>query len=260
MNTDNVPGGTIVIAGKVVSRLGLGTMRLTGPGCWGPPPTPSTAVRVLRDAVAIHGITHIDTADAYGPAIAEDLVRQALHPFPPEVLIATKVGMIRPGPNVWRPLGRPHYLRAAVEASLRRLGVDTLDLCYLHRIDPVIPLSEQVGALADMVAEGKVRRVGLSKVTPAQVVEAMDAVTVAAVQNCLNINEPDDPALAFCAEHDIPYIPYRPLNIGAIAPKTALTWLLGLGRHVAPIPGTAKPDHLRELVASAHVAGEKQAL
>lgn len=253
-----MPGGTTVIAGKAVSRLGLGTMRLTGPGCWGPPPATSMAIRVLRDAVAIHGITHIDTADAYGPAIAEELIQRALRPYPPEVLIATKVGMIRPAPNVWRPLGRPDYLRAAVEASLRRLGIDTLDLCYLHRIDPTIPLVEQVGTFAEMVTEGKIANIGLSKVTTDQIIEATKMVPIAAVQNCLNIDEPDDPALGFCAEHGVPYVPYRPLNVGGIPPEEALTWLLELGPHVAPIPGTSSPDHLRELAASARAGAERQ--
>lgn len=251
------PGGTTVIAGKAISRLGLGTMRLTGPGCWGPPQAPSRAMRVLRDAVDVHGITHIDTADAYGPTDAEVLIREALQPYPAEVLIATKVGMIRPAPNVWRPLGRPDFLRAAVEASLRRLDVDVLDLCYLHRIDPAIALSEQVGALADLVVEGKIAHVGLSKVTPGQIAEASRVVPIAAVQNCLNIDEPTDDALDYCGEHGIPYVPYRLLNVGSISPVKALTWLLDRGEHVVPIPGTSRPEHLRELVEAVRATDEK---
>lgn len=255
MVTRTSPGGTIPIAGKTVSRLGLGTLRLTGPGCWGPPVKRAAAVRVLRDAIDIHGITHIDTADAYGPATAEELIRNVLHPYPPDVLIATKVGMIRPAPNQWRPLGRPDYLRAAVEASLRRLGTDTLHLCYLHRVDPNIPFGDQVGTLADLRAEGKIAAIGLSKVTPEQIAEAATITSIAAVQNCFNIDEPADAALDYCADHGIPFVAYRPLDAGRIAADKALPWLLGLGKHVAAIPGTATPEHLADLVTAISKTG-----
>ncbi|MFJ1716833.1 aldo/keto reductase [Streptomyces sp. NPDC088260] len=149
------PGGTITIAGKTVSRLGLGTMRLTGQGTWGDPDDRHQAIRVLRHAVHTHGITHIDTADAYGPHTCEHLIRDALYPYPDDVLIATKVGMVRPAPNMWAPHGHPVYLRASVEASLRRLDTDRLDLCYLHRIDPEVPLADQLGTLQAMQDEGK---------------------------------------------------------------------------------------------------------
>jgi pyridoxine 4-dehydrogenase len=242
------PGGVITIASKTVSRLGLGTLRLTGPGCWGTSTRPVDAECVLRRAIDTHGLTHIDTADAYGPAVAEELIRRALHPYLPEILIATKVGMIRPGPDLWRPLGRPDYLRAAVEASLRRLDVETLDLCYLHRIDPTVPLADQVGTLAYMVTEGKIAHIGLSKVSPEQIAAATATVQIAAVQNCLSIAEPDDPALAVCSERGIPYVAYRPLDVGRLPVGKALTWLLNLSPLVAAIPGTSNPEHLDQLV------------
>lgn len=179
------------------------------------------------------------------------LIRAALHPYPQPLLLATKVGMVRPAPNVWRPLGRREYLRAAVEASLRRLGTERIDLCYLHRVDPTVPLVDQVGELAALRQEGKVAEVGLSKVTPEQIQEASKVVPVAAVQNCLNVAEPNDPAVAYRQNHGIPYVPYRPLNAGQLDPAKTLRWLLDLGPHVAPIPGTADPEHLLGLYASA---------
>ncbi|MDH6142792.1 pyridoxine 4-dehydrogenase [Kitasatospora sp. GP30] len=241
----------ITIAGKPVPRLGLGTMHLTGAGAWGGPADPADTLALLRTAVHDLGILHVDTADAYGPRTVEELIRAALHPYPQPLLLATKVGMVRPAPNVWRPLGRREYLRAAVEASLRRLGTERIDLCYLHRVDPTVPLVDQVGELAALRQEGKIAEVGLSKVTPEQIQEACKVVPVAAVQNCLNLAEPDDAAVAYCQDHGIPYVPYRPLHAGQLDPAKALRWLLDLGPHVAPIPGTADPEHLLGLDASA---------
>ncbi|MFB6839752.1 aldo/keto reductase [Streptomyces sp. NPDC056361] len=252
MNT-NPPAGSIDIAGKTVSRLGFGTMRLTGPGTWGDPDDRERAVRVLREAVHTHGITHIDTADAYGPYTVEYLIKDALHPYPDQVLLATKVGMVRPAPNEWVPLGNPAYLRAGVEASLRRLGIERLDLCYLHRIDPHVPVADQIGTLAVLQTEGKIGHIGLSKVSPADFQLASKHAPIAAVQNVLNSSEPDDPMVDVCRDQNIPYVPYRPLNAGKIASnggaRNALSWLLALGPHVAPIPGTSRPEHLAELVA-----------
>jgi aryl-alcohol dehydrogenase-like predicted oxidoreductase len=170
------------------------------------------------------------------------------------VLIATRVGMVRPAPNVWKPLGRPEYLRAAAEMSLRRLGVERLELCYLHRIDPAVPLEDQIGELRDLQSKGKIGHIGLSKVTVAQIRAASTVARIAAVQNCLNLAEPDDPALVYCAMQGIPYVPYRPLDAGALATTgssdKALGWLLALGHHTAPIPGTSSPQHLPELAAA----------
>ncbi|GAA2439702.1 aldo/keto reductase [Streptomyces glaucus] len=255
------PAGTLTLAGKTVSRLGYGTMQLTGPGTWGDPPGTTQAVALLRSVVHEHGITHIDTADAYGPHIVEHLVHRALHPYPAHVVIATKVGMIRPGPNVWKPLGRPDYLRAAVEQSLRRLGTDCLPLCYLHRIDPAVPFLDQIGALAELQQEGKIAHIGLSKVTPAQIDLASTVIDVAAVQNKLNRALPEDAALTVehCRTRGIPYVPYAPLNAGALIQDggavAALRWLLDLGHHIAPIPGTASQHHLKQLINAA-VRGE----
>ncbi|MFK4184381.1 aldo/keto reductase [Streptomyces sparsogenes] len=252
--TATPPAGTITIAGKTVSRLGFGTMRLTGPGIWGGPSDRHTAISVLRQAVHTYGITHIDTADAYGPHTVEHLIHDALHPYPEHLLIATKVGLLRPAPNIWVPHGHPAYLRACVEASLRRLGMDQLDLCYLHRIDPEVPAADQLGTLQALQDEGKIKHIGLSKVTPEDIRMAQRDITVAAVQNVLNTTDRYDPALELCRDLDIPYVPYRPLNAGTLANqgdiRTALHWLLQLGDHVAPIPGTSSLTHLDELAAA----------
>ncbi|MFD9441181.1 aldo/keto reductase [Streptomyces sp. NPDC060006] len=252
------PAGTIHIAGKHVSRLGFGTMRLTGAGIWGWPGDRPAALNVLRQAVHTHGITHIDTADAYGPHTVEHLIHEALHPYPQNVLVATKVGMLRPGPNKWKPHGHPDYLRACVEASLRRLGVEQLDLCYLHRIDPQIAPAEQFGAMNDLQEEGKIGHIGLSKVTAEDIGAASREFTVAAVQNVLNMTDHDDPTVELCRDWDIPYVPYRPLNAGTLTAThgvlAPLHWLLNLGDHIAPIPSTTKPQHLDQIVAAASEA------
>ncbi|GAQ58039.1 aldo/keto reductase [Streptomyces acidiscabies] len=251
MTTVTPPAGTITIAGKTVSRLGFGTMRLTGPGTWGHPDDHDTAITVLRQAVHTHGITHIDTADAYGPHTCETLVRHALYPYPPDVLIATKTGMLRPGPDQWVPHGHPAYLRSCAEASLRRLGVERLDLCYLHRIDREIPADDQFGVMKALQDEGKVGHIGLSKVTPDDIRDAGKHFEIAAVQNVLNVIDHYDPSLETCRELGIPYVAYRPLDAGALT-KTrgvaeSLAWLLDKGPHVAPIPGTSNPRHLAEI-------------
>jgi aryl-alcohol dehydrogenase-like predicted oxidoreductase len=248
------PAGTISIAGKSVSRLGFGTMRLTGPGTWGDPADRDTALSVLRQAVHTHGITHIDTADAYGPHTVEDLVHEALYPYPEHVLIATKVGLLRPAPGQWVPLGNPFYLRSSVEASLRRLRVDRLELCYLHRIDPEVSLDDQIAVLQALQDEGKIGHIGLSKVTPEHIRLAGKGLTIAAVQNVLNKTDHFDPAVELCRDLGIPYVAYRPLHAGTLArvngPLEPLQWLLEHGPHIAPIPSTSQPGHLDEIVAA----------
>ncbi|MEV5523904.1 aldo/keto reductase [Streptomyces pseudogriseolus] len=248
------PAGSITIAGKTVSRLGFGTMRLTGPGTWGDPDNRDTALSVLRQAVHTHGISHIDTADAYGPHTVEHLIREALYPYPDQVLIATKGGMIRPAPGQWKPLGNPFYLRACVEASLRRLNVERLELCYLHRIDPEVSRDDQIAVLHSLQDEGKIGHIGLSKVTPEDIRYVLKYRPVAAVQNVLNTTDRHDPALEMCRDHNIPYVAYRPLDAGLLAhthgPAAPLQWLLSQGSHVAPIPSTSQPRHLEEIVAS----------
>ncbi|MCX4826051.1 aldo/keto reductase [Streptomyces sp. NBC_01142] len=246
--------GTITIAGKTVSRLGFGTMRLTGPGTWGDPNDRDTAISVLRRAVHTHGITHIDTADSYGPHTVEHLIRDALYPYPEQVLIATKVGLARPAPNVWAPHGHPVYLRSCVEASLRRLGVERLELCYLHRIDPEVLAADQLGTLKALQDEGKIGHIGLSKVTPEAIRMAGKDITIAAVQNVLNMTDRHDPALELCRDLNIPYVPYRPLDAGTLARThgvfAPLQWLLQLSDHVAPVPSTSQPEHLDQIVTA----------
>lgn len=249
------PAGTITIAGKKVSRLGFGTMQLTGPGSWGDPEDRETALSVLRQAVYTHGISHIDTADAYGPHTAEHLVQEALHPYPEDVLIATKVGVLRPAPGQWVPLGNPFYLRSSVEASLRRLRVERLDLCYLHHIDREVALDDQIAVMQALHDEGKIGHIGLSKVTPEDIDYVGKSLTIAAVQNVLNMH-PDnlDPAVELCGELQIPYVPYSPLGADALARAQGVLapmhWLLNYADHIAPIPSTCEPRHLDEIVAA----------
>ncbi|MGW7090081.1 aldo/keto reductase [Streptomyces sp. NPDC054871] len=253
------PAGSIEIAGKTVSRLGFGTMRLTGPGTWGDPMDRDQALAVLRQAVHTHGITHIDTADAYGPHTVERLIKDALYPYPDELLIATKVGFARPAPNMWAPHGHPVYLRSCVEASLHRLNVERLELCYLHRIDPEVHLADQLGTLMALQEEGKIGHVGLSKVTPEDFKLAQKQMPVAAVQNVLNMHDRYDPVVEQCRDHGIPYVPYRPLDAGKAVldgdVTAPLSWLLGLGPHIAPIPGTSNPQHLASIVNAVEGGG-----
>ncbi|MFJ5779301.1 aldo/keto reductase [Streptomyces sp. NPDC093094] len=248
------PAGTITIAGKTVSRLGFGTMRLTNSGTWGDPDDRDTALSVLRRAVHTHGISHIDTADAYGPHTVEHLIREALHPYPDHVLIATKVGMVRPAPDQWKPLGNPFYLRACVEASLRRLKVERLELCYLHRIDPHVPPEEQIAVLHALQDEGKIGHLGLSKVTTDDIRYVAAHRPVAAVQNVLNTTDHHDPAVELCRNLNIPYVAYRPLDAGVLAraygPAAPLHWLLSQGPHIAAILSTSRPQHLDDIVAA----------
>ncbi len=248
------PAGPLTIAGKVVSRLGFGTMRLTGPGTWGDPDDRGTALSVLRQAVHTHGISHLDTADAYGPHTVEHLIREALYPYPEHLLIATKVGLVRPAPGQWMPLGNPYYLRACVEASLRRLKMERLELCYLHRIDPEVALDDQLAVLHALQDEGKIGHIGLSKVTPEDLRYVHKHRPVAAVQNVLNFDDRDDPVVEMCGDFRIPYVACRPLNAGVLAqtqgPATPLHWVLNQGSHVAAIPSTSRPQHLDEIVTA----------
>jgi pyridoxine 4-dehydrogenase len=257
----DIDSDTFLLGGDLpIRRIGYGSMQLTGPGHWGLPTDPDNARRVLRRAIDL-GVNHIDTADAYGPHTVETLIQEALHPYPDDLVIATKGGLTRQGPNRWTPLGRPEYLRQCVELSLRRLAVDRIDLYYLHRVDPAVPLADQIGALSDLQAEGKVRHIGLSKVTVAQLGEASTITDIAAVQNRFTLGD-EDPVLAVCNHAGIAYVPYAPLNAGAAlqgpdgigdtpldAPGQAqaiLTWLLHRSRVVLPIPGTKSISHLED--------------
>jgi aryl-alcohol dehydrogenase-like predicted oxidoreductase len=199
------------------NRIGFGSMQLTGPGHWAAPDNPEQAMEVLRDAVDA-GVTHIDTADAYGPFTAEKYIRKALHPYRDGLVIATKGGLTRQGPDRWAPCGRPEYLRQCVEMSLRRLQVERIDLYYLHRIDPAVGMEDQLAVLRDMQAEGKIHQIGRSKVDIGQVRKANDLIDVAAVQNKYNVsNRVFEEVLRYCELAGIAFVPYAPLASGRLA-------------------------------------------
>ena len=261
--------GTFAIGGNLpVHRLGYGAMQLTGHGVWGDPTDRAQAIAVLRRAVEL-GISLIDTADSYGPYVSEELIREALHPYPKGLVIATKAGLARTGPGKWIPLGRPEYLRQECEMSLRRLGVGRIDLFQLHRIDPKVPADDQFGVLRDLKKEGKVRHIGLSEVNVAEIEAARRIVTVATVQNQYNLayrNSED--VLAYCTRKNIGFIPWFPLatgdlakphgaltkiarQLGAQPAQVALAWLLKKSPVMLPIPGTSKVKHLEENTAAA---------
>jgi aryl-alcohol dehydrogenase-like predicted oxidoreductase len=263
--------GTFTIGGDMpVHRLGFGSMQLTGPGIWGNPKDPAEAVRVLKRAVEL-GVTLIDTADSYGPYVAEDLIRKALHPYPDDLVIATKAGLTRGGPGDWKPVGRPEYLRQEAEMSLRRLGLERIDLFQLHRIDPHVPLAEQVGELALLQKEGKIRHIGLSEVTIDELKQAQRYATIVTVQNKYNLEERTaEPLLDHATKHDIGFIPWFPLatgglakdgsalqqmakRLGATPSQLALAWLLHRSPVMLPIPGTSKVKHLEENMAAAAI-------
>jgi aryl-alcohol dehydrogenase-like predicted oxidoreductase len=263
--------GTYKLGGDLeVNRLGYGTMQLTGDGVWGEPDDPGEAVAVLKRAVEA-GVNFIDTADSYGPEVAERLIREALHPYPEDLVIATKAGLTRPGPGDWQPVGRPEYLRQQCELSLRRLGVETHDLFQLHRIDAKVPVAEQVGELAELQKEGKIRHIGLSEVDVDQLKEAQKTATIASVQNLFNLTSRDaEPLLDHCTENDIGFIPWFPLATGKlledggpladIAKETgaepsqlALAWLLKRSPVMLPIPGTSSVAHLDQNLGAAEL-------
>lgn len=263
----NSSAGRFRIGELTVNRLGYGTMQLTGRGVWGPPADPAGAVRVLRRAAEL-GVDLFDTADSYGPHVAEELLRAALHPFP-GLLIATKAGLLRTGPGVWLPCGRPEYLRQECEMSLRRLGVERIDLFQLHRIDPAVPADEQFGLLADLQREGKVGSVGLSEVSVVEIEQAGRTVDVATVQNRYNlVDRASDDVLRHCTEHGIGFLPWFPVasgrlaepggpvaetaeRLGASAAQVALAWLLQRSSVMLPIPGTTSVAHLEENMGAA---------
>jgi len=264
-----IESGTFAIGGDLpVHRLGYGAMQLTGPGVWGEPADRGQAIAVLRRAVEL-AIPLIDTADSYGPHVSEELIREALHPYPKGLVIATKAGLTRPGPSRWVPLGRPEYLRQECEMSLRRLGIECIDLFQLHRIDPKVPADDQFGALRDLRKEGKIRYVGLSEVNVAEIEAARRIVPIATVQNQYNLayrNSED--VLDYCAGNNIGFIPWFPLatgdlakphgplakiakELGATPSQVALAWLLKKSPVTLPIPGTSKVKHLEENTAAA---------
>jgi aryl-alcohol dehydrogenase-like predicted oxidoreductase len=263
--------GEFTIGGDLtVRRLGYGTMQLPGPGIWGEARDPDEAVRVLRRAVEL-GVNFIDTADAYGPFTADLLLKKALHPYPDDLVIATKAGLARTGPDGWVPIGRPEYLRQEVELNLRHLGLEQIDLLQLHRIDPKIPVAEQVGELAKLQSEGKIRHIGLSEVSIDDVEEAGRTATIVSVQNLFNLAQRDaEPLLEYAETNGLGFIPWFPLATGELAKpggpldeialehgstpsQLALAWLLRRSPAMLPIPGTSSVAHLEDNVAAARI-------
>ncbi len=257
---------TFTYAGQTVNRLGFGAMRITGPGVWGYPADRAGALDVLRRAVAL-GVNFIDTADSYGPAVSEELIAEALAPYG-EVRVATKAGFLRTGPDKWVPCGKPDYLRQECEMSLRRLGVESIDLFQLHRIDPDVPAEDQFGLLSDLLAEGKVRAVGLSEVNVDEIRAARAVVPISTVQNLYNASRRgSEDVVNYCEAEGIGFIPWFPVAAGALArpggvldavaakmgattAQVSLAWLLARSPVVLPIPGTSKVAHLEENMAA----------
>jgi aryl-alcohol dehydrogenase-like predicted oxidoreductase len=263
--------GTFPIGGDLtVNRMGFGAMRVTGPGIWGEPPDRGQSVRLLRHAVEL-GVQLIDTADSYGPFVSEDLIAAALYPYPDGVVIATKGGLVRTGPEQWHPVGRPEYLVQCVEMSLRRLKLERIDLYQFHEIDGQVPLEESIGALAAMQQEGKIRHIGVSNFTAAEVERARRVATVVAVQNEFNVaDRRGEDVVDLCEREGMAFLPWAPIADGRLARPGAvleqaanahgvtvaqlcLAWLLHRSRVMLPIPGTARADHLEEDLAAASV-------
>ncbi|MGY4100676.1 aldo/keto reductase [Nocardia sp. R16R-3T] len=262
--------GTFALGGDLpVRRLGYGAMQLTGAGVWGDPKDPDEAVRVLRRAVEL-GINLIDTADSYGPFVSETLIRRALHPYPDDLVIATKAGLARPRAGEWIPIGRPEYLRQQLELSLRHLGVERIDLFQLHRIDPQVPLADQLGELVALQQEGKIRHIGLSEVSVAQLDKARKIADIVSVQNQYNLaNRSAEDVLEYAEANNIAFIPWFPMATGDLArpggpldalvredaspSQLALAWLLRRSPVILPIPGTSSVAHLEENTAAATI-------
>ena len=261
--------GAFAIGGDLpVHRLGFGAMRLTGKGIWGEPSDPQECIAVLRRAVEL-GITLIDTADSYGPKVSERFIAEALHPYPNDLVIATKAGFQRPGPDEWIEDGRPEHLRAACEGSLHRLKLERIDLFQLHRIDLKVALEDQIGALLDLQREGKIRHIGLSEVTVGQIEAVRRMTPVASVQNRYNLADRNsEDVLDYCTRENIGFIPWFPLATGHLAEsgsllaraavrldaqpaQVALAWLLRKSPVMLPIPGTSNVKHLEENTAAA---------
>jgi len=261
--------GTFKLGDLTVNRMGFGAMRITGPGIWGDPKDPAEARKVLRRAVEL-GVNFIDTADAYGPETSENLIAEALHPYG-SVLIATKGGLTRQGPDRWEPVGRAPYLVQCVELSLRRLKVDTIDLYQLHRIDAKVPVEESLGALKELQQQGKIRHIGLSEVSVEEIERARKVVEIVSVQNLYNLsNRQSDAVLKYCEDNGIAFIPWFPVAAGeltkpgghldtlgkqkdATVAQLALAWLLKKSPVMLPIPGTSSVAHLEENVAASGI-------
>lgn len=257
--------GTIDIGGDLtVNRMGFGAMRVTGSGIWGEPPSRDRAIATLRRVVEL-GVNFIDTADSYGPDVSETLIAEALYPYPDDLVIATKGGLVRPGPNRWDPSGRPEHLRKACEGSLQRLRLEQIPLYQLHRVDPAVPLAESLGLLAELKNEGKIRHIGISNVTEEQLDEANRIVPVVSVQNRYNPSDRrSQPLVDRCEQEQMVFLPWAPIQetgkkvaIAAAARvhgvserQVALAWLLASSPAILPIPGTGSPEHAEENIAA----------
>ncbi len=260
--------GTIDIGGDLtVNRLGFGAMRITGPGIWGEPPSRDQAIATLKRILEL-GVNFIDTADSYGPEVSEALIAEALYPYPDDLVIATKGGLVRPGPNRWEANGRPEHLREACEGSLRRLRLEQIPLYQFHRPDPAVPLAESVGAVAELKAEGKIRHVGISNVTEEQLREAQRIVPIVSVQNRYNATDRrSESMIDLCEQEQMTFLPWAPVQEGDKNPAVAqaaqrhgvtahqvvLAWLLASSPNILPIPGTGSPGHAEENIAAAAV-------
>jgi pyridoxine 4-dehydrogenase len=263
--------GTFTIGGDLtVNRLGYGSMRITGKGIWGEPANPEEAKRVLRRAIEL-GINFIDTADSYGPFVSEQLIGDTLSPYPTGLVIATKGGLTRQGPDLWAPVGRPEYLRQCVEMSLRRLRLERIDLYQLHRIDPKVTLEDQLGVLNEMQQEGKIRHIGLSEVSVAEIKKAQAMLPIVSVQNLYNLaNRSSEAVLNYCEQNALGFIPWFPVDAGKLArpggpldkagqshkasvAQLALAWLLKRSPVMLPIPGTSSVTHLEENTHAAEI-------
>jgi pyridoxine 4-dehydrogenase len=260
---------TLTLGGDLtVNRLGFGAMRITGPGIWGEPQNRDEARRVLRRAIEL-GVNFIDTADSYGPETSELLIAEALHPYPKDLVIATKGGLTRQGPNKWLPVGRPEYLTQCVEMSLRRLKLERIDLYQLHRIDAKVPVEESLGALNDLQQAGKIRHIGLSEVSPEEIKRAGKTVRIVSVQNRYNLSDREhEKTLTFSEQNGLAFIPWFPVAAGKLAKaggpleqaakrhgvsvaQLSVAWLLHRSPVMLPIPGTSSVAHLEENIAAA---------
>jgi aryl-alcohol dehydrogenase-like predicted oxidoreductase len=271
LGSTSTPGSatssTFKIGGDLeVNRLGFGAMRITGEGIWGWPPDRANAVKVLKRVVDL-GVNLIDTADAYGPETSELLIAEALHPYPKGLVIATKGGLTRPGPGQWEPNGRPNYLKACVDKSLKRLKLDRIDLYQLHRIDPNVPAEDSLGALKDAQQAGKIRHIGLSEVSAEQIAEARKIVSIVSIQNRYNFDDRKwESALDYCEKNNLGFLPWAPVggnrglggsaaeaiakSHGADVYRVALAWLLQRSPVMLPIPGTQNIKHLEDNCAA----------
>ena len=269
MTTPNAGNaGTIDVGGDLtVNRLGYGAMRITGDGIWGDPKSRDDAKAVLRRAVEL-GVNFIDTADSYGPDVSETLIAEALHPYPEDLVIATKGGLVRPGPGNWQPDGRPEHLRDVLEGSLRRLKLDQIPLYQFHRVDPKVPLEDSIGALVELKAQGKIRHIGVSNFNEQQLRAAQRLTPIVSLQNRYNVDDRNSESLVdLCEQESLVFLPWAPIQnldgnravqqaaekYGVTAHQIVLAWLLARSPQILPIPGTGSAGHLEENVAAAGI-------